>query len=223
MQGFYNILERIKLQLEQDPNVNTVTYGDLFKIDLNKQTIFPLAHLMVNEATMENNVWRFNVSVIAMDILDESKGNVTDLFIVNTNEQDILNTQLAVLNRLFQVLKQGSLAKSLYQLDGNPNCESFTERFENSLAGWTGTFDVLIPNTMTSCDALPIIPSECLAASFVVRNTNDDIIDSGNIASGSEETITLPDTTINVYVDGTLQNSVTMATLSNETINITWQ
>jgi hypothetical protein len=223
MQGFYNILERIKLQLEDDPNVNTVTYGDIFKIDLNKQTIFPLCHLMVNEATMENNIWRFNVSVIAMDILDESKDNITDWFVGNTNEQDILNTQLAVLNRLFQVLKTGSLSKDLYQLDGNPTCENFTERFENSLAGWTGTFDVLIPNTMTSCDGLPIIPNNCLAAHYIVKNTDNTTITSGYIDSGDEEIITLADTTFNIYVDEVLQESIEVATLSNETINIVWQ
>jgi hypothetical protein len=223
MQGFYNILERIKIQLEDDPNVNTVTYGDIFKIDLNKQTIFPLCHLMVNEATMENNIWRFNVSVIAMDILDESKDNITDWFVGNTNEQDILNTQLAVLNRLFQVLKTGSLSKDLYQLDGNPTCENFTERFENSLAGWTGTFDVLIPNTMTSCDGLVPIPDDCLAAHFVIKNTDNTIIEQGYIDSGAEEIIILPDTTFNVYVDEVLQETIEVATLSNETINIIWQ
>jgi uncharacterized protein YuzB (UPF0349 family) len=223
MQGFYNILERIKLQLEDDPNVNTVTYGDIFKIDLNKQTIFPLSHLMVNEASMENNIWRFNVSVIAMDILDESKENVTDWFVGNTNEQDILNTQLAVLNRLFQVLRQGSLAKDLYQLDGNPTCENFTERFENSLAGWTGTFDVLIPNTMTSCDGLPVIPNNCLAAHYIIKNTDYDIITSGYIDSGDTENIILPDTEFNIYVDENLVETRNIVTLTNDTINIIWQ
>jgi hypothetical protein len=32
-----------------------------------------------------------------------------------------------------------------------PNCEPFIDRFENKLAGWTMTFDVLFPNDMTIC------------------------------------------------------------------------
>ena len=35
-----------------------------------------------------------------MDIVDESKEATTDIFRGNNNEQDILNTQLAVLNKL---------------------------------------------------------------------------------------------------------------------------
>ena len=38
-----------------------------------------------------------------------------------------------------------------FVVDGNPSCEPFTERFENLLAGWTMTFDVLVPNEMTIC------------------------------------------------------------------------
>jgi hypothetical protein len=41
------------------------------------------------------------------------------------------------------------------------------------------------------------------------------------IASGAM--FVLPDTTYNVYVDGFLENSIEVATLDNETINIVWQ
>jgi hypothetical protein len=58
MQGFYNITERIRVQLAQDVFVNTITYGDIFRVDLKKQTIFPLCHVVVNNATMEGNVFQ---------------------------------------------------------------------------------------------------------------------------------------------------------------------
>jgi len=58
---------------------------------------------------------------------------------------------LAVINRLVEVLRRGDLRSELYQLDGDVTCEPFTERFENNLAGWAATFDVLVPNTMTIC------------------------------------------------------------------------
>ena len=64
MTGYYNILTTIKEQLEQDVFVNTVTEGDIFEIDLSKQTIFPLSHVMVNNVTRESSVLRFNVTVM---------------------------------------------------------------------------------------------------------------------------------------------------------------
>jgi len=150
MTGYYNILTTIKEQLEQDDFVNTVTEGDIFEIDLSKQTIFPLSHIMVNNVTRESSVLRFNVTVMCMDIVDKSKEETTDIFRGNDNEQDVLNTQLAVVLRMLEIFDRGENVRT-FRIDGDPSIEPFTERFENYLAGWAVTFDVLIPNDMTIC------------------------------------------------------------------------
>jgi len=155
MRQFYNITKTIKDTLEAHSQVNVVTFGDIFDVDLNKQTIFPLSHLMINQASFEGQVVRVNVSVMCMDVVDETKEDPRDQnepFYGTNNEQDILNTQLAVINDLVTKLRKGTLYTDLYQLDGNPTCLPFSERFENLLAGWTATFDVLLPNTeISSC------------------------------------------------------------------------
>ena len=151
MKGFYQVTETIKNQLLADVNVNTVTTGDITRVDLSKQTIFPLSHLIVNSVTNEDNVLRFSLSVLSMDIVDISKEEVVDIFRGNNNEQDVLNTQLAVLNKLVQVLRGGTLFQDLYQLDGSPSFEPFYDRFENEMAGWALTFDVIINNDITIC------------------------------------------------------------------------
>jgi hypothetical protein len=153
MRQFYNLTKTIKDTLEANSQVNVVTFGDIFDIDLNKQTIFPLSHIMVNQASFEGQIVRVNVSVICMDVVDETKQDPkaqAEPFYGTNNEQDILNTQLAVINDLVAKLRKGTLYTDLYQLDGNPTCVPFTERFENLLTGWTATFDVLLPNTEIS-------------------------------------------------------------------------
>ena len=151
MKGFYQVTEIIKNQLLADVNVNTVTTGDITRIDLSKQTMFPLSHIIVNNVGNEDNILRFSLSVLSMDVVNISKEEVVDIFIGNNNEQDILNTQLAVLNKLVQVLRGGILHTDLYQLDGTPNFEPFYDRFENEMAGWALTFDVIIPNDISIC------------------------------------------------------------------------
>ena len=151
MKGFYQVTQAIKDQLLSDENVNTVTTGDITKIDLGKQSIFPLSHIIVNNVGNEDNILRFSLSVLSMDIVDVSKEETVDIFVGNNNEQDILNTQLAVLNKLVQVLRGGTIYQNQYQLDGNPNFEPFYDRFENEMAGWALTFDVLVPNDIEIC------------------------------------------------------------------------
>ena len=149
VRGFYQITETIKNQLLADVNVNTVTTGE---IDLSKQTIFPLCHIIVNNVTIQEQVLDFNISVLAMDIVDQSKQETTDIFRGNNNEQDIINTQLAVVNKLIGELRQGTIHLDLYQLEGNASCEFFYERFENEMAGVTCTFNVLIANDINLCN-----------------------------------------------------------------------
>jgi hypothetical protein len=151
MKGFYQVTQVIKDQLLSDVNVNTVTTGDITRIDLSKQTMFPLSHIIVNNVGNEDNILRFSLSVLAMDVVNISKEEVVDIFLGNNNEQDILNTQLAVLNKLVQVLRGGTLHQDLYQLDGSPNFEPFYDRFEAEVAGWALTFDVIIPNDISIC------------------------------------------------------------------------
>jgi len=151
MTGFYDILNKLKVHFDNDPIVNSVTQGDIFQVDLNKQTIFPLTHIMVNSSILSDNTMTFNISVIAMDIVDISKTEVIDVFQENNNELDVLNTQHAVLNRAYQQMLHGNLWDDKYVIETDPTCEPFTERFENLLAGWTMTFDVVVPNEMTIC------------------------------------------------------------------------
>jgi len=151
VRGYYQLTSTIEEQLLADVNNNTVSIGDISKLNLNKQDIFPLAHMIVNNVTVEENVLRFNISILACDIVDQSKDETTDRFTGNDNEQDILNTQLAVLNRLIQRLRMGSLHTDMYQLDGNPSLAPFNDRFENQLAGWSADMDILIYNDIYIC------------------------------------------------------------------------
>ena len=146
IRGFYLLTETIKDQLLGDVNVNTVTTGDIYDIDLAKQSIFPLSHIIINNVTTQEQVLTFNISVLAMDIVDESKEATTDIFRGNNNEQDVLNTQLAVLNKLIMVLRRGDLYSDKFQLEGDPTLEPFYERFDNRLAGYAATMDVVIHN-----------------------------------------------------------------------------
>ena len=151
IRGFYLLTETIEQQLLADVNVNTVTTGDIYDIDLSKMSIYPLSHIIINNVSVQESVLNFNISVLAMDVVDESKKATTDIFRGNNNEQDVLNTQLQVLNKLIKVLRKGNLYSDQFQLNGDASCEPFYDRFDNKVAGFTATFDVLVNNDITLC------------------------------------------------------------------------
>tara|TARA_B100000767_G_scaffold40083_1_gene33722 strand:+ start:5073 stop:5543 length:471 start_codon:yes stop_codon:yes gene_type:complete len=151
IRGFYLLTETIEQQLLADVNVNTCTTGDIYDIDLSKMSIYPLSHIIINNVSVQESVLNFNISVLAMDVVDESKKATTDIFRGNNNEQDVLNTQLQVLNKLIKVLRKGDLYNNQFQLQGDASCEPFYDRFDSKVAGFTATFDVLVNNDITLC------------------------------------------------------------------------
>lgn len=151
MKGFYEVTDKLKTLLNAEPFVNTVTYGSIDDVDLDKQSIFPLSHIIVNNAVVGTKTTTFSISVLAMDIVDISNDEVTDSFVGNDNEQDVLNTQLALLTRVINELQRGDSYTDKYQVQEDVTCEPFVDRFENKLAGWTATFSVMVVNDMTVC------------------------------------------------------------------------
>ena len=151
VRGFYQLTETIKTQLLLDINVNTVTTGDISDINLNKQDIFPLSHIIVNNVVVNEQTLDFNISILSCDIVNQSKLETVDVFTGNNDVQNILNTQLAVLNKVIQKLRMGNLHTDMYQLSGSPSLSPFYDRFENQLAGWTATMDVQIYNDIYIC------------------------------------------------------------------------
>ena len=154
MTSFYDILDKLKTYLQGNTNVNTVTFGDIFEVDLAKQTIFPLSHIIVNSCTFQDHVVQFNLQIICMDIVNEKKEDKKDLnnyFHDINNKQDILNTQLALATRVMRVLQKSDLYRDKFEVIDTASCEPFTERFDNMLAGWAVTFNAGTKDEMTYC------------------------------------------------------------------------
>lgn len=147
---YFDLIDKLKGHMDTDPIINTTTKGDIFKVDLSKQSIFPLCHIIVNDATLNENVVSYSISIIAMDIVDFSKEE-GDAFNGNNNEDYVLNTMLQVLTRAYEMLRRGDLHTDLFQVDGTPTCEPFTDRFENVVAGWTMSLTINVPNGMSIC------------------------------------------------------------------------
>ena len=151
IRSYYKISELLESSLLSNNITKTVTIGDVSEVDLGKQTIFPLAHFIVNSVVSTQQTLVYNITVLVMDIKDTSKYKEVDKFRKNTDEQDILNTQLGVLNLLIQKLRFGDFSTQGYKLTNDPSCEPFVDRFENNLAGWNADLNIEIPNDQNIC------------------------------------------------------------------------
>lgn len=152
MTNVYDILETVRTEFLASPSITTVSFGELDKVDLDKTTMFPLAHVMINNGVIDAKTIVFNMKILVADIVDYNKKSAdNDEFYGNDNLQDVLNTQFNVLNIAVTKMIRGDLFNNLYQVTTTSTAEPFTERFKNELAGWTINLAIEVPNRVSVC------------------------------------------------------------------------
>ena len=207
--SYYKLLDTLRSQLNATNLINTITDGMISDVDLAKQTVFPLAHIVVNQATIEGKIQRFNVTILAMDILDgKEKYDV---------EPSIMSAMLQALNRVYEVMTRGDLNPDYVMVDGTPTLEPFTDRFENKLAGWAMTFDVIMMSDMTVCDTG--FTSGCPNVTVTDGATQVQVLAGGTYtcSGGAVE-----DVTYVIQIDGVTVDTLTLDPTVNQTINFAW-
>jgi hypothetical protein len=152
MTHVYDILDTLRDELLLSPSVNTVTYGDIEDVDLDKTTMFPLSHLLIDSVNYNGQTVTFNIKLLCADIVDYNKEKSNfELFYGNNNLQDVFNTQFQVINTIISKLMRGDLFEANYQVTTQPAAQPFKERFSNELAGWSTDISIEIPNGISIC------------------------------------------------------------------------
>jgi hypothetical protein len=137
VKALLNVIDVINETLEEHPFVKTVTYGDIFDVDLSKQTLFPLSHYIVSQVTYSDQIWLVEISLLTMDIpADETRHTTT------------MAEQMSVIGKLCEVLQRGDLRDEKYHLQNDPVLVPFKDRDINGLYGWETTLLIEVPNEM---------------------------------------------------------------------------
>ena len=149
MNGFYKTTQSLYTTLLAK-GFNVVTLGDNYKVDLERQTIFPYAHIIPESSIKSGNTTDYTFSVIGMDLVDFNKNEVTDFF-TNDNMQDVLND---IHNRLSQVLEyyeRSQATSGIYSVSEDSTLTAFTDRYQNLLTGWELGITLTIATDGTTC------------------------------------------------------------------------
>jgi hypothetical protein len=150
VQALYDLIDTLKVELESNPFCNNVTIGELTEVDLRKQTIFPMAHITLNDVTHADNSLTFSITIVNVDIVNVSK-DITQEYYGNDNLFYILSNQLFVINKLVSRLKDSNVSSYNWQLEGNPLSTVINKEMENMIAGYETNLNISIPNTINKC------------------------------------------------------------------------
>lgn len=151
--NYFSIIEEIKTVLRSVGFV-TVTYGDFDEVDLNRQNIFPLAHVVPEGSGVGQQPFSYSFSIIALDMVTETKediANQPDPFQGTDNTQDVHADLHHRLAKAAEMFRRGQSFKDGYQLEGGADITPFKDRFETLCAGWLMPLTIIAKNYTDVC------------------------------------------------------------------------
>jgi hypothetical protein len=157
MTSYYAIVQFFNNMLLNHPNVKTFTSNEVIDFDIHKQTIFPLAHLVVNDMTMAEGRMRYGVSLIVADrvanIKEDSYGPTNILerdFRGLDNTLDVINSCQGVIGDVYAYIKRNPQAMD-FTIDLDVIITPFTEKGHNIVAGCQAEFFIDSPFDVNAC------------------------------------------------------------------------
>jgi len=152
---------------EYHEQIETVSVGDIFDIDMSKDTLFPLMHINPVNVTTGESELIYNFQIFLADLVSEKDNwqtyqaeQLTKLIDFKNNEQEVYNQQLAIAVDIISMLRhstQQSMAgvndinQAIYYTQDQFTIEPFSERFDNLLCGYVFNIGVKVMNDFSSC------------------------------------------------------------------------
>ena len=154
---------------ENHNQIHTTSVGDIWEIDLEKRTKFPLLHINPTSVTTGDSTLNYNFQVFIMDMVDEKAEwtmnrtglDFEKLYKTLSNEQDVFNETLQIVTDFIGMLRHskqqsetevGDINAPVYFTDDQFNIEPFQERFDNLCCGWVFNLGILVHNDFQTCN-----------------------------------------------------------------------
>lgn len=161
--AYYNLLNFFKTIMNNHPSIQTVTQGDIFEIDDREFPAYPLGNVLVTAANIEGSTTSYTVQLTIADKIklknNESEGvyNKQTIPYFGTDDTvDIHANTFGIINDITAYLAKGV---ANFEIDGNVTCDPFKDKFDNGLAGWVATFDLVTHNDRNRCLFFLVNPS----------------------------------------------------------------
>ena len=152
---YYNVLNYFKTIMRNHPSINHVTQGDVFSIDNYQFPSYPIANILIQDATFGSNVTDYRIQLIVADktktLENESEGTSNDQTIPFFGTDDVVDIHANTLSILNDLTSYTQKSIQGMEINGDITCEPFVDRFNNGLAGWSATFDLTVHNDRNRC------------------------------------------------------------------------
>ena len=147
---YNNLIDTLKELGSKHQQISTTTIGDIFDIDLEKNTLYPLMHVNPTSVTTSSFGLTYNFQIFVMDLVEPDNANEQDVY------NDVLQTCIDIIsifrNSKWQAQLELDIDAPVYFTEGDYTLEPFTERFDQAVTGWVFQIGIVVANDFQSCD-----------------------------------------------------------------------
>ena len=159
---YNNAIDTLKQLGAEHHQISTTTTGNIFDIDLEKNTKYPLFHINPVNVTTGQSTLTYNFQLFVMDSVTE-KENWTEDNIQSadrlSNEQEVTSSCLQICVDIIGMMRhskwQGAgeldINDPVYFTEGEYTLEPFQERFDNLLTGFVFSIGIVVQNDFQTC------------------------------------------------------------------------
>ena len=168
---YNNVIDTLKNLGKEHNQITTTTSGDIWDIDLAKNTLFPLMHINPVNVQTGPSFLTYNLQIFIMDLVSE-KTNWTQANFQSannlSNEQEVLSQTLQICTDIIGMLRHSKWQNNPMDVnepiifgEGEFSIEPFTERFDNEVTGWVFSLPITTQYTFNTC-VVPVEPNAIL-------------------------------------------------------------
>ena len=147
---YNNLIDTLKELGAKHHQISTTTTGDIYDIDLEKNTLYPLMHINPINVTAASFGLTYNFQIFVMDLVEPDDANEQDVY------NDVLQTCIDIIsifrNSKWQAQLELDIDAPVYFTEGDYTLEPFTERFDQAVTGWVFQIGIVVANDFQSCD-----------------------------------------------------------------------
>mgnify|MGYP003135284268 FL=1 len=147
---YSNLIDKLKNIGDLHHQISTTTVGDIYRIDLEKNTKYPLFHINPVNVTTGRVGLTYTFQLFVMDLVDPGLENEEQVY------SDVLQICVDLIsifrNSKWQSAANDDINKGIYFTQGDYTLEPFTERFDQEVTGWVFQIGIVVDNDFQSCD-----------------------------------------------------------------------
>jgi len=152
---YYNVLDYFKTIMTNHPSIAQVSQGDIFSIDTIEFPYYPLGNILITKAWFDGSKTIYSCQLTVADKIknknNESTGVYNEQIVPYYGTDDVVDIHANTLSILNDLISFTQYSVQSFDINNSINLVAFKDDFDNGLAGWVASFDLISHNDRPRC------------------------------------------------------------------------